>query len=62
MSNGTWEFLADIGFDPVYGARPLKRVIQHHIEDELALKILSGDVVDGDTVNIAVDNGNVVFR
>lgn len=62
LANGTREFLADIGFDPVYGARPLKRVIQHHIEDELALKILSGDVVDGDTVNIAVDNGNVVFR
>jgi len=62
LTNGTREFLADIGFDPVYGARPLKRVIQHHIEDELAQKILSGDVVDGDTVNVGVEDGKVVFR
>jgi len=62
LTNGTREFLADIGFDPVYGARPLKRVIQHHIEDELALKILSGDVVDGDTVKVGVEDGKVVFR
>ncbi len=55
------EFLADIGFDPVYGARTLKRAIQHHIEDELALKILSGDVGDGDTVKVEVENGKVVF-
>ena len=61
LTNGTREFLADIGFDPVYGARPLKRVIQHHIEDELAQKILSGDVVDGDTVNVGVEDGKVVF-
>jgi ATP-dependent Clp protease ATP-binding subunit ClpA len=45
----------------VYGARPLKRVIQHHIEDELAQRILSGDVVDGDTVNVGVEDGKVVF-
>ena len=62
LTDGTREFLADIGFDPVYGARPLKRVIQHHIEDELALKILSGDIADGDTVNVGVEDGTVVFR
>jgi len=62
LTNGTREFLAEIGFDPVYGARPLKRVIQHHIEDELALKILSGDVVDGDTVKAGIEDGKVVFR
>jgi len=61
LTNGTREFLADIGFDPVYGARPLKRVIQHHIEDELAQRILSGDIADGDTVNVAVEDGKVAF-
>jgi ATP-dependent Clp protease ATP-binding subunit ClpB len=62
LTNGTREFLADIGFDPVYGARPLKRVIQHHIEDGLAQRILSGDIADGDTVNVAVEDGKVAFR
>jgi len=62
LTDGTREFLADIGFDPVYGARPLKRVIQHHIEDELALKILSGDIADGDTVNVGVEDGKVVLK
>jgi len=62
LTNGTREFLADIGFDPVYGARPLKRAIQHHIEDELAKKILSGDVVDGAAVNVGVEDGKVTFR
>jgi ATP-dependent Clp protease ATP-binding subunit ClpB len=62
LTDKTREFLADVGFDPVYGARPLKRAIQHHIEDELALKILSGDVADGDDVNIDVENGKAVFK
>jgi ATP-dependent Clp protease ATP-binding subunit ClpB len=61
LTNGTREFLADIGFDPIYGARPLKRAIQHHVEDELALKILSGDIGDGDSVNVDVEDGKVVF-
>jgi len=55
------EFLVNIGFDPVYGARPLKRAIQHYMEDELALKILSGDITDGDDVTVDIDNGKVVF-
>jgi ATP-dependent Clp protease ATP-binding subunit ClpB len=62
VTNGTREFLADIGFDPVYGARPLKRVIQHHMEDELALKILAGEVADGDTIHVAVEDGRIVFH
>jgi len=62
LTDGTREFLADVGFDPVYGARPLKRAIQHYIEDELALKILSGEVADGDTVNVSVEEGEVIFQ
>jgi ATP-dependent Clp protease ATP-binding subunit ClpB len=62
LTDGTREFLADVGFDPVYGARPLKRAIQHHLEDELALKILSGDIQDGDTVNVSVEQGGLAFH
>ena len=61
LTNGTREFLANTGFDPIYGARPLKRAIQRHVEDELALKILSGDIADGDSVNVGVEDGKVVF-
>jgi ATP-dependent Clp protease ATP-binding subunit ClpB len=44
------QWLADEGYDPVFGARPLKRVIQRHLQDPLAEMILSGDVLDGATV------------
>jgi ATP-dependent Clp protease ATP-binding subunit ClpB len=44
------DFLAEEGFDPVYGARPLKRVIQRRLLDHLALKLMDGSVHDGDTV------------
>jgi ATP-dependent Clp protease ATP-binding subunit ClpB len=44
------QWLADEGYDPVFGARPLKRVIQRHLQDPLAEMILSGDVLDGTTV------------
>jgi ATP-dependent Clp protease ATP-binding subunit ClpB len=46
-------WLADEGYDPVYGARPLKRVIQRHLQDQLAQMILAGDVLDGATVAIS---------
>jgi len=44
------KWLADEGYDPVFGARPLKRVIQRHLQDPLAEMLLGGDVKDGDTV------------
>ena len=56
-------FLVDVGYDPAFGARPLKRAIQRHIEDPLALEILEGRFQDGDT--ILVDRGlddRLVFR
>ncbi len=55
-------FLANSGFDPVYGARPLKRAIQQLIQDTLALKILEGSVKEGDLVRIDAKNGEVVFQ
>jgi ATP-dependent Clp protease ATP-binding subunit ClpB len=54
-------FLANSGFDPVYGARPLKRAIQHLIQDPLALRILEGSVKEGDHVNVTVKDGELVF-
>jgi ATP-dependent Clp protease ATP-binding subunit ClpB len=56
------EFLANSGFDPVYGARPLKRAIQHLIQDPLAMKILEGAVKEGDYVKMDVRDGKVVFQ
>jgi len=50
------DWLADTGFDPVYGARPLRRLVQTAIGDSLAKAILSGDVVDGSAVDVDVDD------
>jgi ATP-dependent Clp protease ATP-binding subunit ClpB len=49
--------LAEEGYDPVYGARPLKRVIQQRIQNDLALRLLQGDFRDGDTIEVGVDPG-----
>ncbi len=55
--------LADKGYDPVYGARPLKRTIQQEIQNPLAMKILSGEFREGDTVKVEADDaGGFVFR
>ena len=50
------ELIAKEGFDPVYGARPLRRAIQSKIEDMLAEKIIDGDVVSGDSVKVTVND------
>jgi ATP-dependent Clp protease ATP-binding subunit ClpB len=55
----TW--LADKGYDPAYGARPLKRVIQKSVQDPLAEKILAGGIHDGETVPIDVDGDGLGF-
>ena len=54
-------FLATKGFDPVYGARPLRRLIQHHVLDELALRIIEGTVSPGSRLTVNVSNGKVVI-
>jgi len=56
------DFLARTGFDPVYGARPLKRTIQHLIQDPLAMKILEGGVKEGMDVTADVHDGELVFH
>ncbi|WP_298403071.1 ATP-dependent chaperone ClpB [uncultured Chloroflexus sp.] len=54
--------LAAEGYDPVYGARPLKRVIQQRIQNPLALQLLQGAFPEGSTIVVDVENGNFVFR
>jgi ATP-dependent Clp protease ATP-binding subunit ClpB len=56
----TW--LANRGYDPTYGARPLKRVIQKSVQDPLAEQILSGRIRDGDTARITVRGGALVVN
>jgi len=56
----TW--LANRGYDPAYGARPLKRVIQRHVQDPLAEQILAGGVKDGDTVHVSVRDGELTIN
>ena len=53
--------LGNLGYDPTYGARPLKRVIQKQLVDKLALKILEGEFREGDVVKVDADNGELVF-
>ncbi|MHB8280789.1 MAG: ATP-dependent chaperone ClpB [Candidatus Humimicrobiaceae bacterium] len=53
ISESAKELIANIGFDPVYGARPLKRVIQNEIQNVLAMKILNGEIKESDTVAIS---------
>jgi ATP-dependent Clp protease ATP-binding subunit ClpB len=55
-------WLADKGYDPAYGARPLKRVIQKQLQDPLAEKILAGEVHDGDAVRITAGSDRLLFR
>jgi len=61
ISGEALAYLGEAGFDPVYGARPLKRAIQTHLENPLANKILSGEFVGGDTIKITIKNGVLVF-
>jgi ATP-dependent Clp protease ATP-binding subunit ClpB len=56
------DLLAEAGFDPVYGARPLKRVIQREVQDALALKMLQGEVTEGDTVEVSAKDSRIEFR
>ncbi|MEP3045734.1 MAG: ATP-dependent chaperone ClpB [Roseibium sp.] len=55
-------WLAQKGYDPAYGARPLKRVIQKDVQDPLAEQLLSGDVLDGQTVNVSAGTNRLLFQ
>ena len=59
LDDSAKDWLAHAGYDPVYGARPLKRVIQKKVQDGLANMILGGDVMDGDTVNVTAGANDI---
>ncbi|MFB2594686.1 ATP-dependent chaperone ClpB [Paracoccus sp. p4-l81] len=61
LDEAALKWLADAGYDPVYGARPLKRVIQRNLQDPLAEMILGGEVMDGSTVAISADADGLVI-
>ncbi len=56
------EYLADQGYDPDFGARPLKRTIQREVQDPLALKVVSGEITEGDTVRVTLGKAGLQFE
>jgi ATP-dependent Clp protease ATP-binding subunit ClpB len=61
LSEDAKEYLGNQGYDPVYGARPLKRAIQHHLLDPLSLDVLDGKFKEGDVITADVKNGQMIF-
>jgi ATP-dependent Clp protease ATP-binding subunit ClpB len=62
VSEAALDKLADAGFDPVYGARPLKRAIQQQVENPLAQEILQGKFKPGDVIEVGVEDNRLDFQ
>ncbi|RLB47095.1 MAG: ATP-dependent chaperone ClpB [Deltaproteobacteria bacterium] len=62
ISDAAKDFLANVGYDPTYGARPLKRAIQRHLENGLAEDILAGRFSAGDTIRVEAGDGKLLFE
>ena len=62
ISDAALDFIAEVGYDPVYGARPLKRIIQRQLETQIAKNILRGDFSDGDTIFVDIENERLSFK
>lgn len=62
LSDGALDYLAEIGYDPVYGARPLKRAIQQYLENPLAQDILKGEFVPGDKIEVERSSDGLEFK
>jgi ATP-dependent Clp protease ATP-binding subunit ClpB len=61
LTDAAREYLANKGYDPAFGARPLKRLIQREVQDALAMKLLGGELHQGDTIEIDARDGGLVF-
>ncbi|WP_410677851.1 ATP-dependent chaperone ClpB [Avibacterium paragallinarum] len=62
FTDAALDFIGEIGYDPIYGARPLKRAIQQEVENPLAQKILSGELLPGSPITIDYVDGNIITR
>ena len=62
LTDAAKNYLAEVGFDPTFGARPLKRAIQRYLQDPLAMKILSGEFMDGDTIRVDANGDGLTFH
>jgi ATP-dependent Clp protease ATP-binding subunit ClpB len=62
LTDAAKELVTEAGWDPTYGARPLKRALQRLVENPLALRLLEGDFAEGDTVLADAHNGELVFE
>lgn len=62
LDDASKEFLVQKGYDPQYGARPMRRAVERHLEDPLAEEILKGSLVDGEPVEVGVEGDKIVFR
>ncbi|MFN3856064.1 MAG: ATP-dependent chaperone ClpB, partial [Phreatobacter sp.] len=62
LDPGAKAWLAEKGYDPAYGARPLKRVIQKAVQDPLAEKLLAGEIKDGDRVLVSAGTDRLIFQ
>ncbi|MFZ7325221.1 ATP-dependent chaperone ClpB [Avibacterium avium] len=62
FTDAALDFIGEIGYDPIYGARPLKRAIQQEVENPLAQKILSGELLPGKPITIDYVDGNIITR
>jgi ATP-dependent Clp protease ATP-binding subunit ClpB len=62
LTDAARDFLAEQGYDPVYGARPLRRAIQHHLQDKLAPLLLSGEFKEGDTILVDAGPAGLTFQ
>jgi ATP-dependent Clp protease ATP-binding subunit ClpB len=62
LSEGAIDFLAEVGYDPTFGARPLKRAIQRELETALAKGILRGEFGEGDVVFVDVEHERLAFK
>ena len=61
LTDSARELIANMGYDPTYGARPLRRVIQKQLTDRLALALLEGELHEGDSVRVDAVDGELVF-